>query len=45
MSQTLFKNLGAGQKAGLKSIIKREAKILIKNKTIVEINLPSLKEL
>lgn len=42
MSSTLFQNLGTGQKQGLKSIVKKQAKSLIQNKTITKITLPSL---
>ncbi|TNV87616.1 hypothetical protein FGO68_gene5042 [Halteria grandinella] len=45
MSSTLFQNLGTGQKQGLKSIVKKQAKSLIQNKTITKISLTQLQPL
>ena len=40
MSKNLFKNLRNEQKLGLRSIVKKSAKHLVKNGTIVSLKLP-----
>lgn len=45
MSQHLFKNLGTDSKGAIKSIIKKQAKSLMKDKIITDIKLQQLKPL